>query len=176
MTNWIEQLSTCYQSLVNPRRRLPKSSTRFSPTPLLTDGQSKTIYRDGTLRGRPTRKHVRCPNTCIFQRKYMKEEHLIKPPLGKVTTLTVLTVNIREEKPSHQPKPRRAALSRTRKTMQAIRVIGQTVKKHGWCMDPGTLHQSVKYSSINLRSTAQSVQKEKKARSSGNKCVVRPSN
>ena len=40
-----------------------------------------------------------------------KREHLIKHPLGKKPTVVVTSGNKREEKPSHLPTPRRAALA-----------------------------------------------------------------
>ena len=64
----------------------------------------------------------------MFKNKYAKEEHLIKPPLGKIPTVPVIAVNIREENPPLQPTPRRAALASARKIMQAIRLIVRLMK------------------------------------------------
>ena len=85
--------------------------------PFLTDGESKPIYRDGTLRGGATRKHDRCSSACILKIKYTKEEHLLKPQLENMPAMPVMEVNLREDNPPCQPTPIRSAVARARKIL-----------------------------------------------------------
>ena len=91
-----------------------------SSTPFQTDGKSKPIYRAGTLRRSPTGKHARCLSAWRLRSMSMKEEYLLKSPLGNMPTMSVITGNIREENPLQELIPRRAALESIRKIMKVI--------------------------------------------------------
>ena len=119
-------------------------------------GQIKPIYREGTLRGCPTRMHAACLNTHRLWRKSTKEVPLQKLRPGKKQTVPVMVGNISEEKPPYQLTPRRAALASTRKNMQDTQAMVLPMQKHAWCMPPGTLQQSEKYSRNTQRSTPHS--------------------
>ena len=75
--------------------------------------------------------------------KPTKAETLLKNELGKMPTVIVMTGNEREEKLTHLPTTRQAAMERARKEMQAIHAIGRPEGKHACCMAPGTLQKSV---------------------------------
>ena len=85
-------------------------------TPFQTDGKSKPIYRAGTLRRSPTGKHARCLSAWRLRSMSMKEEYLLKPPLGNMPTMSVITGNIREENPPLQTTPRKSSLVSARKS------------------------------------------------------------
>ena len=59
--------------------------------------------------------------------------------------MSVLEGNVRDEKSPCQPTLRRAAMESVRQIIQAIKVIGQPVQKHAWCIVPSTLRKSQKY-------------------------------
>ena len=76
----------------------------------------------------------------------MKKVHLLKPPLEHMPKVPTVAGNVREEKMPIQPTPGRAVLASSRKIMQAIRAIRRLVTKYAWCIYPGTIQRSVKYS------------------------------
>ena len=105
---------------------------------------------------------------------YKNEEHLLKLQLGQMPTVSVLSGNIRKDKPPLQPTPRRAVLASARKIMQAILAIVRLVTKNIWCMVPDTLWSSVNYSRNTLRSMPRRGSKNKPAPVE-TKVVVSPS-
>ena len=55
----------------------------------------KPIYKDGNSKGGPTRRPARCSSGWKFLNKSTKEEHLLKPPQGKINTVWLLVGNER---------------------------------------------------------------------------------
>ena len=128
------------------------------------------------MRVRPIKKYVRFSDKWRSQNKSKKEKQLLKPPIEQMPTVPVMVVNVREQKTSRQPTPRRAALVSARKILQAIRAIGRPVTKHAWFMSPGTLWKSVKYSRVTPRNALCSGHtNRKKPAPEATKIMVRPS-
>ena len=97
-----------------------KSLTIFYYTPYQTAGQSKPIYRAGTLKRKATNLRENYSKEWKFQGKYTKAETIIKLQLGQTATVLVVVGKEREDNPPHLPTPRRATLASARQEMQVI--------------------------------------------------------
>ena len=74
-----------------PRRWTLRNSMRSYYTPFQALGRDKPTYRDGISRGGPTMTHATCLNACKSQKRYTKEDHLLKIISGHQPTVPVLT-------------------------------------------------------------------------------------
>ena len=102
-------------------------------------GQSKPIYRAGTLNMKSYKATYELFERMEVAEKSTKAETLLKIHLGQTPTVPVMAGKERENKPPHLPTPRQAALASARQKIQAIRVIGRPEVNHACCMAPGTL-------------------------------------
>ena len=73
----------------------------------------------------------------------MKEDHLLKPPQGRILAVLFMAGNEREDDPPRLPTPIRTSRVSARKNMQAIQEIRRT-EKNGCRMAPETPQKSVK--------------------------------
>ena len=139
-------------------------------------GQSKPIYMAWNFRWKDIKIRANYSKDWKLQRKYTKEETLLKLHRGQTPTVPVMSGNKMEENPPRLPTLGRAALASVRKQIQSIRAIVWPEGKHAYCMSPGTLRKSVKYSSIIRPSTPQTGQMKKKPAPEATKKTVRPYN
>ena len=76
----------------------------------------------------------------------MKEEHLLKPPLGQIPIISSHGGIIKGSEATSPTNPDKGRTRKRKKIMQAIISIVQLVTKHDWCMAPNPLRNSVNYS------------------------------
>ena len=108
-------------------------------------GQSKPIYRAGTLNMKSYKATYELFERMEVAEKSTKAETLLKIHLGQTPTVPVMAGKEREENMPRLPTPRRSALASSRQEMQAIQENGRPGGKHDCCMNPGTPRKSVKY-------------------------------